>query len=234
VKKRWFYYLFSACLCLVFVSLGRWQLSRAAWKQQRLEDVAIVLKAKTPQSLSLLTMQTQTGLAWAAGQGHFLETPALLLDNQRRGDQVGVHVYRAFQPDQGRALLVDLGWLVVPGERKMPRLEKMSGNYQLNGLLAPPPSPGFAIGPAYSKINSDYWLLTRMSISELSKELKIPLATRVLRLNPELPIGYARDLDILPNTLPPEKHQAYALQWFGFAIATLVTTLILTLRRKKS
>jgi surfeit locus 1 family protein len=106
------------------------------------------------------------------------------------------------------------------------------GTYQLDGLLTPPPSAGLAIGPAYTK-NRDYWLLTRMSLDQLSADMKLPLAPRVLRLNPDLPMGYARDLDILPNTLPPEKHKAYALQWFGMSLATLIITLVLSFRKKE-
>lgn len=234
MKKRWFYYLFAALLCLAFFSLGRWQLSRAEWKQNRLDDVAAILKEKKPQSLAQLSKQNKSDLAWTAGRGHFLSTPALLLDNQRLGDKVGVHVYRVFQPDQGRAILVNLGWLPVPGDRRMPVLEKISGSYQLSGLLAPPPSPGLAIGPAYVKTNQDYWLLTRMPSGELSADLKIPLASRVLRLNPDLPMGYLRDLDILPNTLPPEKHKGYAVQWFGLSLATFIFTLVLSVRQKNS
>jgi surfeit locus 1 family protein len=233
VKKSWFYYLFAALLCLVFFSLGQWQLSRAQWKEDRLDEVAAILKEKKPQPLAQLSKENESALAWTAGRGHFLSAPALLLDNQRRGDKVGVHVYRVFQPDQGQAILVNLGWLQVPGDRRMPVLEKISGSYQLNGLLVPPPSPGLAIGPAYVKTSEHYWLLTRMPLSELGTDLKMPLATRVLRLNPALAMGYARDLDILPNTLPPEKHKGYAVQWFGLSLATLITSLVLSLRKKK-
>ncbi|MEO8000612.1 MAG: SURF1 family protein [Arenimonas sp.] len=234
MKKPWLYYLFAVILCLAFFSLGRWQLARAEWKQQRLDSVAAILKNRKPQSLSLLSMQNSTDLAWTAGRGYFIDAPALLLDNQRLGEQVGVSVYRVFQPDQGSALLVNLGWLPVPGDRSMPKLEKISGAYELNGLLAAPPSPGLAIGPAYVKSNQDYWLLTRMPLHELSSELKISLSPRVLRLNPELKMGYARDLDVLPNTLPPEKHRGYAVQWFGMCLATIIITLILAFRQKKN
>ena len=40
-----------------------------------------------------------------------------------------------------------------------------------------------------------------------------------------------RDLDILPNTLPPERHLGYAVQWFGLAIAVLATALVVTVRK---
>ena len=42
-----------------------------------------------------------------------------------------------------------------------------------------------------------------------------------------------RDLDILPNTLSPERHLGYAVQWFGLAIAVLVIALVMTFRKRK-
>ena len=60
----------------------------------------------------------------------------------------------------------------------------------------------------------------------------MPLAARVLRLDPALPIGFARDLDVLPNTLPPERHRGYALQWFGLSATLLAITVFLFVRRR--
>ncbi len=69
----------------------------------------------------------------------------------------------------------------------------------------------------------------------LARALSLPaLAPRVLKLDPDLRLGYARDLDILPNTLPPERHVGYAVQWFGLAAAVLVTALLLTWRSRRS
>ena len=54
----------------------------------------------------------------------------------------------------------------------------------------------------------------------------------MLRLDPALPMGYARDLEVLPNTLTPDRHRGYAVQWFGLALATLLTALFLAFRRR--
>ena len=59
------------------------------------------------------------------------------------------------------------------------------------------------------------------------------LAPRVLKLDPALAIGHERDLDVLPNTLPPERHLGYAVQWFALALAVLATALVLTYRRQR-
>ena len=73
----------------------------------------------------------------------------------------------------------------------------------------------------------------------LARTLGLPaLAPRILKLDPAQPLGpdpdYARDLEILPNTLPPERHLGYAVQWFGLALAVLVTALVLTFRKTRS
>ena len=224
---------FALALAVAFGLLGRWQLHRAVEKQGMLDRVAAVLRNRQPQPLSALSTETDLGYAWAAGTGRFADAPALLLDNQRRGDAVGVHVFRVFVPDQGRPLLVDLGWRALPADRSLPDEVRISGSLSVSGLLMPPPSIGMALGPPYVVRDPGRWLLTRVDLHALSAGLKTPLGSRVLRLDPALPLGYQRDLDVLPNTLPPERHRGYAVQWFGLAIASLVTALVLTLRRKK-
>jgi cytochrome oxidase assembly protein ShyY1 len=232
LNHRWLLWPLALLAMLAFVGLGRWQLRRADEKQAMLAGVATVLAQRDAQSLAAQSLQDTRVYAWAAGRGRFLPGPALLLDNQRRGRQVGVEVFRIFEPVGGRALLVDLGWLPLDGARQLPQVPLPANERFLRGLLLPPPSPGLALGPAYSVTDRERWLLTRVDIAALSGGLNAPLAPRVLRIDPDQPIGYARDLDILPNTLPPEKHRGYALQWFSLAAAMLILTVFLSLRRR--
>jgi cytochrome oxidase assembly protein ShyY1 len=231
VKTRLLLSLAALALIAAFLALGRWQLQRGAEKQQMLDAVATVLRDKSPRPLASVAAAAQ-GYDWVVGRGRFLPRPVLLLDNQRRGDAVGVRVFGLFRPEAGAALLVDLGWLPLPGDRRLPEPRLPAGEQALAGLLAPPPAPGIALGPAYVVAGPDRWLLTRIDIEALAAGLRLPLAPRVLRLDPALPLGYARDLDVLPNTLPPERHRGYAVQWFGLALATLIIALYLGFRRR--
>jgi cytochrome oxidase assembly protein ShyY1 len=142
-----------------------------------------------------------------------------------------VHVYLPFQSEAGNTLLVDMGWLALPGDRKLPQVSVPVGPQRVSGLLSPPPAPGIALGPAYVAQGRN-WLLTRVDIPALSAASRLRLAPRVLRLDPALALGYPRDLDLLSNTLPPERHRGYALQWFGLSLAVLVTTFLLYFRRR--
>ncbi|MFZ9348261.1 MAG: SURF1 family protein, partial [Arenimonas sp.] len=171
------------------------------------------------------------GYTWSQGRVTFREAPLLLLDNQRRGDQVGVSVFQAADSDDGRTFLVDLGWLQVNGNRQLPKPATLSGRMVLEGLLLPPPSPGFALGPAYSVQPDGTLLLMRVDREALSKALNRPLSARILRVDPAQRIGFVRDLSVQANTLPPEKHRAYALQWFGLAAAFAVLCIGVMMRK---
>ncbi len=231
MKTRLALLLVGLLLAAGFVGLGRWQLGRALEKEQIAQGVEVALGRARVVPLSAAAKPG--GYDWSIGSGRFLPGPVLLLDNQRRGDQVGVRVLAPFQPSDGSPMLVDLGWLAMPGNRQLPPVVVPEGQQSLQGLLSPPPSTGLALGPAYAQTDGGRWLLTRVDLPALSTALKLSLAPRVLRLDPTLPIGYARDLDVLPNTLPPERHRGYALQWFGLALVTLIISLYFGIFRRR-
>ena len=219
----------------LFVNLGLWQSRRAVEKQAMLDAAAAVMTDRTPQPLSLAGDAARAReYDWAAGSGTFDARDALLLDNQQRNRRAGVRVYRIFVPAQGDPMLVDLGWLPLSGDRTLPEIPNLDGPQALRGLLVPPPSSGLALGPAMAK-QGDVWLMTRVDLAAIASEtgLSVPLAPRVLRLDPDLRIGYERDLELLPNTLPPDQHRGYAVQWFALAAAVLATALILTFRKRR-
>ncbi len=217
----------------LFVRLGFWQSERGVEKQAMLDTATRVLDARQPVMLAAAADPDRVDTYdWAAGRGRFDQRDALLLDNQQRDGRSGVRAYRIFLPEQGGPLLVDLGWLPLGGARVLPVIERPEGTVELRGLLAPPPAVGIALGAALAR-DGDGWLMTRVDPGAIASVtgLSVPLAPRVLRLDPALPLGFDRDLELLANTLPPAKHQGYAVQWFALALAVLVTALILTLRR---
>ena len=221
----------------LFGSLGAWQWGRAEQKEALLAETARVLAERQTQSLAVAADAARAqAYDWVAGEGEFLPARAILLDNQTRERQPGVRVYRVFQPIEGGVpLLVELGWQAVPGDRTMPAVPPLPGRQHVAGLLVPPPSEGIASAAAAAQPDGSL-LVIALQPGALAKALALPaLSPRVLKLDPDLPLGYARDLDVLPNTLPPERHIGYAVQWFGLAGAVLVTALVLTWRsRRKS
>ena len=230
-----FGWLLAVVAIASFTSLGFWQSRRAIEKQAMLDAAAQVLAARKPVPLAAAADRARRhDYDWSSGEGAFDARGPLWLDNQQRDGRAGVRAYRLFVPDRGAPLLVDLGWLPLPGDRALPAIERPPGRVVVRGLLAPPPSTGLALGSGLAR-QGDGWLLTRVDTAAIAPALglSVPVAPRVLRLDPALPLGHDRDLQLLANTLPPEKHRGYALQWFALALAVLATASILTFRRPR-
>jgi len=243
-RTLWLGWTLALTAMAVFCALGAWQIKRMELKQFRLDEVEAVLEQRAGLPLER-GLYRDIGYDWVRGSGEFADVPAVLLDNQMREGRAGVRVYRVFVADQDTdqpsdeiaPVLVDLGWLPLEDRRTMPDIPRPEGPQWLEGLLAPPPSSGLANAPPMMQANGTVLtvnLRAALPSPELTQILHQPrLSQRVLRLDPELPLGYARDLDILPNTMPPERHLGYAVQWFALALAVLVTALILTFRKPR-
>jgi cytochrome oxidase assembly protein ShyY1 len=233
VKRRVLLAAFGLCLVLGFSALGRWQLGRGVEKEAMLAEAAAALAAPA-RPLGAASVQAGDEALKVSGAGRFLGTPPLWLDNQRRGQRVGVRLYCAFAPEGGTPLLVDLGWLPLAGDRALPSEGCPQGAATLAGLLVPPPAVGLRLGPGLeARDDGARWLAMRLEPAAVAAAWQLPaLSPRVLRLDPALPLGHERDLELLANTLSPDKHRGYALQWFGLAAAAAAITLLLWFRKR--
>lgn len=232
----WLGWTLALLVAAGFARLGVWQLARMHEKEAMLASVQSVLAKRVPQPLSLAADPARVrDFDWAAGNGRFADAPAVLLDNQSRDGRPGVRAYRLFVPESGVPLLVELGWLPLSGDRAMPQVAPPGGAAEVHGLLLAPPSPGLVAAIANRTPKGEI-LATALDASNLPALLGVSkLPPRVLRLDPAMKdIGYARDLDVLPNTLPPSRHLGYAVQWFALAAAVLATAAVLTFRKPRA
>ncbi len=232
--KRLRWWLLAIVVAAVFGMLGAWQLGRAQQKRAMLAHAQAAITQRDEIALMAASDSTRAeGYDWAVGTGHFPPSPAVLLDSQVRNGQVGVRAYRVFLQDGGtQPLLVDFGWLPVLDRSHMPTLP-LPDMREVRGLLMPPPSHGL-VAPIATRLPNGDVLVTALSASELPALLgQRVLAPRILRLDPELQVGGERDLDVLPNTMPPERHIAYAVQWFAMAATVLVLAFLLNRRSRR-
>ena len=228
-----FGWLLAVLVAVVFCALGSWQLQRKHEKEALLAQ----LPPSRDAALSLAqAAAVPDSLHWVRDQLQFLPG-SVLLDNQLREGRAGIKVYQPARAADGAVVLVDLGWLPLPADRSLPTISAQQGTQVLQGLWAPAPATGIALGPALTAaMQPQTWLATRMDLPAIAAQLGLGgavLAPKVLRLDPVLPLGYARDLDLLPNTLPPSRHLGYAVQWFAMALAVLLIALVLQFKKRR-
>lgn len=229
---------------VAFAAAGRWQLGRMHEKDAMLAAADKALASAEQQPL-LLASDPGRADAYDRAQGTGrIANATVWLDSQMREGRSGVRMYCVLFPDEGvQPILVDAGWWPLDGRRTLPVFGCPAGDAQtVRGLLAPPPSLGIVHGEPMAASGDARWLAARLDppTIEAALTLSTGLAPRVLRLDPQRQPGDAgvmlapgeRDLEILANTLTPQRHLGYAVQWFGLAITVLVVALVLTLRKK--
>ncbi|MBS0193887.1 MAG: SURF1 family protein [Proteobacteria bacterium] len=239
MSRRILLLLLSISMIAAFVRLGLWQVDRAHYKERLLAHSRQVVSDRKPDVLYAAAdapdqVNEADAYEWTAGSGHFLSLPPIRLDNQIRNGVAGIRVYRVFQPDGAQhAILVELGWRPLPSHLDIPPEPAPPDLTQVRGLLAPPPVGGLKLGPERIVPQKDgSLLLMRITPDKIAAALKLKngLAPRVLILDTGMKVGYKRDLQVLSGALPPAAHRAYAVQWFGMAIALGVITIVMVRR----
>ncbi|MGH8040833.1 MAG: SURF1 family protein [Rudaea sp.] len=208
---------------IAFIALGVWQLDRAAQKRQLFSAFATAADAPVLDLAQVGALDAQR-YPHLQATGHYLIGRGYWLDEQADHGRIGVHAIGVFAID-GRSdlLLVDRGWVAwnhVPGTQPAVP-EQPVGAIALRGLYAPFPGGGLRLGGNALPAQQTWPKLTLfLDASAIAADLGKPLLPRLLLLDPAPDSGFVRAWR--PQVMPPERHQAYAVQWFAFAVVALV------------
>ena len=212
---EWRSALFAAVFIPLFIALGFWQLSRAEEKRviaQRWE----IRQQQSPVALSQLP-QSADDVAYRPVilTGSFLSSRSFLLDNRIRDGRYGVEVLTPYRLDDGTTVLVNRGWLAGDRYRRsLPDVPSAEGVGQLKGYVYVPPGESYTLGSISA---TDEWpmLVQAIEVPALATLLKRELWPWTVRLSASSPAALEAEWPLI-NTRP-EKHTAYAVQWFAMA-----------------
>lgn len=216
---------------LFFCRLGTWQLDRATEKDMM--TARFEAGSRLPaMALPVLLRQKQIEDRRVFVDGQWDNGSLVYLDSQMRGPRAGLHVYTVFLPEgSASAVLVNRGWVPVGSDiRQLPSVPPGRAT-RISGSIAYP-SDYFTVGePDYAQRPLR---VSRLDMDRLSGALGIGLHPFVVRLDAVEPDGFVRDWAPASRLgMVPEKHRAYAFQWFSLAFAVLVVVLVVNLRRKE-
>jgi cytochrome oxidase assembly protein ShyY1 len=214
----------------VFCALGVWQLKRAAYKQTVLARFHHAATAPLVSLERAVADEHPGDYPHVRVQGRLDGHKAYMLDDQMRAGRLGVMVFVPFLPEGSlHVLLVNLGFLarMGPDSTTLPDLPPIPDHaVTLTGIYAPPPLPGLKLG-GNPLAREQGWpkLVTWIDPRQIAADLHQPVYPHVLLLDPDPHSAYLRSWTA--NVMPPERHRAYALQWFSFAIAAIVMFFVL-------
>lgn len=223
--------LFLVVLTLL-ISLGFWQLGRADAKSFFLEQQQLAIDKENINLLSLVDddpkdlRYRKTEITGSYDQSH-----QYLIDNQIVNGRAGYFVMTPFVlKGTKKAVLVNRGWVLLNKDRAiLPDIRIKTEKSILIGRINNFPVVGIKLTGA--EIPTENWpsVVQVVDVEVLSTKLGYSLFPFQVELDPAMQDGYVRDWK--KNTvMSPEKHIAYAVQWFGLAIT--LTILFISFSRK--
>jgi len=211
-------------LCLY---LAEWQLQRAENKQQRLDYIEEMQNKGDLnwQKLKVLPDTfNKTGLQLKT-KGKLNTHKYWLLDNRTLNGRPGYDVITIFYPstfnplNNHQSLLVNLGWIPQGKSREhLPEVQLPKHEIAINAQLKQGDLAGFYLNGAQQSTQGWPKLIQFIDIkmqAEQSAHQLVDFMAYAIDKNPYAQPHYQSVV------MPPEKHQAYALQWLLIGMAAL-------------
>lgn len=241
IKRTQFWLITVAALVgvVLTLSLGRWQLSRAAQKEALQADIATQGQLAPLNNADLLAAQLTTR---SAGSNQGAQTPSqihrrvklagswvpantVFLDNRQMDAKPGFYVVTPLRlQGSAQAVLVQRGWAQrdFQDRSRLPAMDTPSGTVEIEGRVAPPPAKLVDLGS-----DGKGPIRQNLDMTAFANETGLRLLpVSVVQTNapaggPALNDGLLRNWPVPASTA--SKNYGYAVQWF--ALSALIAVL---------
>ena len=213
---------------LVFGSLGTWQLNRSGERRAELEAFASAQTGMPVIGLEAVPVAGNNRKVRLTGR--YEAQRQVLLDSMTHEGMRGYHVLTPLHTDAGM-VLVNRGFVAGSADRsQLPDLTVGEEQRQVTGMAAPYFRRGLRLQDAAADAS---WprRLVYPTAGELRELLDERLPDFQLLLDSSEPDGYVRAWR--PYGMTPERHLAYAVQWYGLAAAAVGIWLAVTFKRRR-
>lgn len=221
--------LLLAVLLPTFISLGLWQ-----WRKA---------EVKTTMQVELDTRSSGFPVAMPSApadeeslryrrvilRGTYDASRQVLIDNRLHQERAGYHVITPLRLEgSSMHVLVNRGWLPAAADHRiLPEATVPAGTIEVTGVAIVPGQRFFNLAPQPASGWDPVW--QNLDLGRYRQVVTYPLQPVVIQLDPDAPGGYLRDWP-RPDERA-ERHRSYALQWFGFAAASIGIWAYFLLRR---
>jgi surfeit locus 1 family protein len=231
----WWITILTLIGVLLFAQLGRWQWHRAEEKRALAAAFSAggseFMTELGHRSLGELPRYTEVRL-----RGSYEPEHQFLLDNMTHGARAGYQVLTPFRLEDGRLLLVNRGWLPMPGDRR-DRLPDVAmtdtGLADIGGRVDILPVAGIASGQVPPTGEAWPQRTSFPSTKQLARALHQDLEPGQVLLAAGEPHGYLRDWQNASLGLPPERHISYAVEWWAFGALSLFLYLFMNMECRR-
>jgi len=223
---EWRITAFTMIMLPLLLGLGVWQLDRAQEKSA-LETSWEARQSQPPSPLDALWDKPPETLAYlpVVLSGVFLQDKYFLLDNRIYGGVFGYEALGVMRlHNAGELVLVNRGWVAGdPARLEMPFVPPVEGSVELTGHIYVAPGAPYLL--AEQQLDGDWpKLLQAVEMKKILPQLKGLGDGRVFPYPVRTSAGEpgALSIDWQLINVSPDKHRAYAAQWFTMALVLLI------------
>lgn len=207
----------------LLIGFGIWQLERAGWKQDMVDTHADRTRLSPVSLESLDDIRDAEQYRQVFARGNYDMDHQLLLDNRTYEGHAGYHVLTPLRlADSDKTVLVNRGWVPVGNSRAvLPEIPGTRGEVLVDATIKAPPEKLFRLG-ARDEVHEGWpQVVQQIEMNELEERLGYPLQQLILLLDKDDEFGFIRDWKPVYG-VTPDKHRAYAVQWFTLAAVLLM------------
>jgi surfeit locus 1 family protein len=240
LRPRWILsHVFVLAMVVAFIAAGFWQLSRLQEKRDRNDRVT----ARTAQAVADAgdlarpgdyTAASDLEFRRATATGTYLVDQEVLVRSRSRDSAPGSWILTPLQLDDGTALVVNRGWIPNGGEfESVPAAYRAPhGEVTVTGLVRKTETRG-RFGPK-DPTSGTLENLARADVARLDQQVDEDVRPFYLQLQEQDPAIRPQDPRPVPAPeLDEGPHLSYALQWFTFALMTVIIYPLILRRRAR-
>ena len=215
---------------LITASLGRWQLSRAAEKEDLqstidargrlppIEGQSLVAAVATPPGDPSLLPGSDPAFALlhrsVVLEGRWLPDHTVYLDNRQMLGRPGFFVITPMALTRGGVVLVQRGWAPrnFQDRQQLPQIQTAHGEVRIEGRVAHAPSRLFEFSGG-DQVSGSSRIRQNLDLAAFRAETGLALSPLTVLQTAAPSEGLQRDWPVIGSGV--EKHYGYAFQWFG-------------------
>lgn len=210
-------------LVITMLALCVWQINRGNYKKTIINNQAIALKFN-----NVINNITKLNSALITDEFNCNGKKILLKDLQKYNNKTGYHVIMPCSINNNN-ILVNLGFIEKNKLQELKPYQKQFKRIKLKGYLRIVQNNPFIKQIQHKQIIFPF-IMQGVQINYINKITQIPNKPVILLISENYNFGFQKNWQLY--SLSPKKHYFYALQWFLFALISVIIFIYANLETK--
>ncbi len=213
---------------IIFIELGKWQLSRAEEKNEQYEQLEQYAKQPAVKLPNNLVKLKDFQYREVEVSGKYLPEYTIYLDNKVYKGRAGYHVITPLKISNTELhVVINRGWIAIGSDRStLPLVVDVKGELKVTGIAASPEVKTLDLSGKV--VEGQVW--DNFNLRRYQEVTGLAMQPLMILQKSEEKDGLIRDWS-KPDS-GASKNIGYAVQWFSLAITAIIIFIVLNVKRR--